>query len=122
METKYRHKSNGYRLGAEKKDLCKKIIDHYNRLSEAPKRGRKRKHSLTSEEVQELLEFWESDNLLNNGDCMTMREYMRTMVQPLIDQKFYSQKGPNRKIKMDELWDDFEEYLKLYMGKYYERI
>ena len=122
METKHSHKSKGYLLRPEEKDLCKKIVDHYNRLSKTPKGGRKRKPCITSEEVQELIEFWESDNLLNNGDCMTMREYMRTLVQSLIDQKFRSQKGPNRKIKIDQLWDDFEEYLKLYMGKYYERI
>lgn len=120
METKHRHKSRGYLLGPEKKSLCKKIADHYHKLSEPSKTSRK--HFITPEEVQELIEFWESDNILNNGDCMTMREYMRTLVQSLIDQKFYSQKGPNKKIKMDQLWDDFEEYLKLYMGKYYERI
>lgn len=120
METKSQHKSKGYRLGAEKKGLCKKVADLYSRLIKLPHVGRK--HCITPEEVQELLEFWESDNLLNNGDCMTMREYMRTLVQSPIDQKFYSQKGPNRKIKMDQLWDDFEEYLKLYMGKYYEKI
>lgn len=120
METKHRHKSRGYLLGTEKKDLCKKVADLYSRLIKLPHVGRK--HCITPEEVQELLEFWESDNLLNSGDCMTMREYMRTLVQSPIGQKFHSQKGTNKKIKMDQLWDDFEEYLKLYMGKYYERI
>lgn len=90
-----KHRAKGFGLNFYQKDLAKKISKKLLTGS-----GR-----INPTDTQELLAFWESEGTLRNGDCMSFREYTRS----LVDGKF--RKAPQ--------WEAYEEGIRFFMGEYY---
>ena len=90
-----KHRAKGFGLNFYQKDLAKKISKKLLTGS-----GR-----INPTDTQELLAFWESEGTLRDGDCMSFREYIRSMV----DGKF--RKAPQ--------WEAYEEGIRFFMGEYY---
>lgn len=93
------YKSKGFGLKPYQKDLAEKLVNEI-----LTKSGR-----IHPTSIQDLFDFWNSEGTLLNGDCMSFREYARSIA--------------SRKINRKAQWEDFEESLRIFMGeRFYNKI